>query len=80
MHVGMRMPHSGAMSVPVRVHEVRTLEQRAVGEYFTRGGIGDEPSRFQYAAAVRNIGEVLEIVSRGDNGLRPSAPTYQLID
>lgn len=74
------MPHSGAMSVPVCVHEIGALEKRAVSQYFTRGGIGGEPPRFQYAAAVGNIAEVLQIVRRGDYGFRPSAPTYQLID
>ena len=52
------MPHSGAMSVPVRVRQVRALEERAVAQYFTRGAIGGEPPRFHHAAAIRDIGEV----------------------
>ena len=47
------------MGVPVCVHEVRALEQRAVSQNLMRGSIGGEPSRLQYAAAVRDVGEVL---------------------
>ena len=74
------MPRSNAMGVPVGVHEICAFEQRAVSQYFTRSGIGGEPARFQYTAAVRYIGEVLQIVRRGDYGFGPSAPPHQLID
>lgn len=74
------MPRSGGMRVPVRVHQVRAFEQCTVSQYFTRGAVSGKPSRFQYAATVGNIGEVLQIVRGGDYGFRPSTPTDKLID